>query len=119
MMKTVLNNRILNYISKIDENRFKVTSVRLPVSVSNRLRKNSKKRSAYSSNRIEGNPLSQEQADEVLNVIETCTKVASYDTSIYDIVNEQAQAFFAGQKSVDEVARLIQSKANIYVNEQR
>ena len=63
--------------------------------------------------------MTQEQADEVLAIIETCTKVASYDTSIYDIVNEQAQAFFAGQKSVDEVARLIQSKANIYVNEQR
>ena len=45
--------------------------------------------------------------------------MASYDTSIYDIVKEQAQAFFADQKSIDEVARLIQSKANIYVNEQR
>ena len=63
--------------------------------------------------------MTQEQADEVLGIIETCTKVASYDTSIFDIVNEQAQAYFAGQKSVDEVARLIQSKANIYVNEQR
>ena len=63
--------------------------------------------------------MTQEQADEVLSIIETCTKVASYDTSIYDIVNEQAQAFFADQKSIDEVARLIQSKANIYVNEQR
>lgn len=63
--------------------------------------------------------MTQEQADGVLSVIETCTKVANYDTSIYDIVNEQAQAFFAGQKSVDEVCRLIQSKANIYVNEQR
>ena len=63
--------------------------------------------------------MTQEQADELMEVIETCTKVANYDTSIYDIVNEQAQAFFAGQKTVDEVARLIQSKANIYVNEQR
>ena len=63
--------------------------------------------------------MTQEQADEVLSIIETCTKVASNDTSIYDIVYEQAQAFFADQKSVDEVARLIQSKANIYVNEQR
>ncbi|MBO6054188.1 MAG: extracellular solute-binding protein, partial [Oscillospiraceae bacterium] len=63
--------------------------------------------------------MTQEQADEVLEIIETCTKVASYDTSIFDIVNEQAQAYFAGQKSVDEVVRLIQSKANIYVNEQR
>lgn len=63
--------------------------------------------------------MTQEQADGVLEVIDTCTKIASYDTSIFDIVNEQAQAYFAGQKSLDEVARLIQSKANIYVNEQR
>ena len=54
-----------------------------------------------------------------MQIIETCTKIANYDTSIYDIVNEQAQAFFADQKSVDEVVRLIQSKANIYVNDQR
>ncbi len=63
--------------------------------------------------------MTQEQADEVLQIIETCTKVANYDTSIFDIVNEQAQAYFAGQKTIDEVCRLIQSKANIYVNEQR
>ena len=63
--------------------------------------------------------MTQEQADEVLDIIETCSKIACYDTSIYDIVNEQAQAYFADQRSVDEVVHLIQSKANIYVNEQR
>ena len=39
--------------------------------------------------------------------------------SIFAIVQEQAAAYFAGQKSAAEVARLVQSKANIYVNEQR
>lgn len=63
--------------------------------------------------------MTQEQADEILEVIETCTRVANYDTSIQEIVFEQVQAYFAGQKSVDEVARLIQSKASIYINEQR
>ncbi|MBR1456412.1 MAG: extracellular solute-binding protein [Oscillospiraceae bacterium] len=63
--------------------------------------------------------VTQEQADKLLEVINATTKVESYDDSIFDIVNEQAQAFFAGQKSAEEVARLIQSKANIYVNEQR
>ncbi len=63
--------------------------------------------------------LTQEQADKLLDVIMTTTKVADESDSIFDIVNEQAQAFFAGQKSAEEVARLIQSKANIYVNEQR
>ena len=63
--------------------------------------------------------MTQEQADEVLNVITTCTRLADYNSNIYSIVAEQAAAFFSGQKSADDVARLIQSKANIYVNEQR
>ena len=67
MMRTPLNNRMLDLITRIDDNRRTVSSVRIPVTVSDRLRKNSKKRSAYSSNRIEGNPLSREQADEVID----------------------------------------------------
>ncbi len=63
--------------------------------------------------------LSQEQADKLLDVINTTTKVAESNDSISTIVTEQAQAYFAGQKSPEEVARLVQSKANIYVNEQR
>ena len=35
------------------------------------------------------------------------------------IITEGAQAFFEGQKSAEECARLIQSKVNIYVNEQK
>ena len=63
--------------------------------------------------------MSQEQADRLLELIEVTTQVAEDDSSIVDIVTEQAQAFFAGQKSAEEVARLIQSKAKLYVNEQR
>ena len=39
--------------------------------------------------------------------------------SIFDIVREQSQAYFSGQKTAEDVAKLVQSKANIYVNEQR
>ena len=63
--------------------------------------------------------LSEEQASKIDQLIETTTRVYSQDSSILEIIEEQAQAFFAGQKSVEEVSRLIQSKANIYVNEQR
>ena len=66
MIKAPLNNRILNLITRIDDNRRSVSSVRIPISISDRLRKNSKKKSAYSSNRIEGNPLSEEQAYEAI-----------------------------------------------------
>lgn len=63
--------------------------------------------------------LSQKEADKLLELINTTTKVTDQNDSILNIVKEQAQAYFAGQKSAEEVARLVQSKANIYVNEQR
>ena len=66
MIKVVLTNEILKYITEIDKNRYKVSSVKLPRSVSSRLRKNSKKKSSYASNKIEGNPLSEKQVDEVI-----------------------------------------------------
>ena len=63
--------------------------------------------------------LSAEEGEALRNLVSTTTKYANYNDSVYEIVLEQAEAYFAGQKSAEEVARLIQSKANIYVNEQR
>ena len=56
---------------------------------------------------------------QIRELILTTTKVADYDQAILDIVTEQAAPYFAGQKTAEEVAKLVQSKANIYVNEQR
>ena len=67
MIKVVLTNEILKYITEIDKNRYKVSSVKLPRSVASKLRKNSKKKSSYASNKIEGNPLSEKQVDEVID----------------------------------------------------
>ena len=66
MMKVTLTNEILSYITEIEHNRYKVSSVKLSKPVMNRLRKNSKKKSSYASNKIEGNPLSEKQVDEVI-----------------------------------------------------
>ena len=63
--------------------------------------------------------ITEERAAAIEELATTTTKLLNYDRSILDIVTEQAQAYFAGQKSADEVAKLVQSKANIYVNEQR
>ena len=65
-MKVTLTNEILSYITEIEHNRYKVSSVKLSKPVMNRLRKNSKKKSSYASNKIEGNPLSEKQVDEVI-----------------------------------------------------
>lgn len=66
MITVTLSNEILNYITEIDKYKYEVSSVTLPKSVTNRLRKNSKKRSSYASTKIEGNPLSEDQVDEVI-----------------------------------------------------
>lgn len=66
MIKVTLTNEILKYITEIDKNRYNVSSVKLSKTVANKLRKNSKKRSSYASNKIEGNPLSEKQVDEVI-----------------------------------------------------
>lgn len=66
MIKVTLNNEILKYITEIDKNRYKLSIVKLTRTVVNKLRKNSKKKSSYASTKIEGNPLSQKQVDEVI-----------------------------------------------------
>lgn len=66
MIKVILSNEILKKISAIDENRFSLSTIELPPMVKNRLRKNSKKKSSYASNKIEGNPLTEKQAEEAI-----------------------------------------------------
>ena len=63
--------------------------------------------------------ITQEQADKVMDVIQSTTRLYDEDTTILDIICELTDAFFAGEKTAEETARLIQAKLSIYVNEQR
>jgi Fic family protein len=67
MIKAILTNEILKYIIEIEKNRYRVSTVKMSRSVAGKLRKNSKKKSSYASNKIEGNPLSEKQVDEVID----------------------------------------------------
>lgn len=66
MIKVTITNDILNSIIEIELNRYKMSLVELSQNVLNKLRKNSKKKSSYASNKIEGNPLSEKQVGEVI-----------------------------------------------------
>lgn len=66
MIKVTITNDILNSIIEIELNRYKISLVELSQNVLNKLRKNSKKKSSYASNKIEGNPLSEKHAEEVI-----------------------------------------------------
>lgn len=66
MIHISITNDILGKLLEIQGyvNRFEYCKV--PIHISNRLRKNSKKRSSYASVKIEGNPLTEQQAEAVL-----------------------------------------------------
>ena len=64
-------------------------------------------------------PLTQAQVDKIMDVIKNTTQVARYDTKLTDIINEEAAAYFNGQKSLDETAKIIQNRASTYINESR
>ena len=73
-------------------------------------------------NTYEGIPIyfyTEEQIARVEEVIAATDRVPDNNVPILQIVREQTQPFFAGQRSAEEVVKYVQSKANIYVNEQR
>lgn len=64
-------------------------------------------------------PMTQEQVDEIVSFIESVDRTSYYNENIRNIINEEAAAFFAGQKGAAEVVQIIQSRAQIYVDENR
>ena len=68
--------------------------------------------------RVDIYALSQEQADQILDVISKTTRLSVYDEAIMDIVNDEAAPFFAGQATAEETASAVQSRVKLYVAEQ-
>lgn len=62
--------------------------------------------------------MTQEQADEILGLINATTAVYGYDESIMGIITDEAAPYFAGEKSLDDTVNMIQSRVNLYVAEQ-
>ena len=62
-------------------------------------------------------PLTQQQLDQVVNYIQTINNTYYYNEFISNIINEEIEAFFSGQKSAKDVADIIQRRAQIYIDE--
>lgn len=63
--------------------------------------------------------MTTEQVEEFIKFVESIDKSAYHDEDIEAIINEEVASFFTGQKSASEVAKVIQSRVEIYVNEIR
>lgn len=64
-------------------------------------------------------PNTDEDNERMMNFIKSVNTVYEYDTDLLKIIDEEVQAYFSGQKSVDEVADIIQNRASTYINESR
>ena len=64
-------------------------------------------------------PASQEDIDLIHDLIDRTDKALTIDEDSMNIIMEEAQTYFDGQKSVKKVADIIQKRVTTYVNEQR
>lgn len=57
--------------------------------------------------------------DAVIHIIESAEKHYQYNTDVQNIINEEAESYFSGQKDAYTVVNIIQNRVSLYVEEQR
>ena len=57
------------------------------------------------------------QMDRFWRLYESTQQITGRNDALLDIVMEQADVYFAGDKSLEETAKLIQNRAHLYVSE--
>lgn len=62
-------------------------------------------------------PLTQEETGEFVDYLMSLDKLCVYNEALNNIITEECESYFAGQKTAQEVADIIQSRAKIYVSE--
>ncbi len=68
---------------------------------------------------IEMKAVTQAQYDKFMALYNAIDTIYSYDTEIFTAVSEVAAPYFNGDATVEETARKIQGRVDLYVNEQR
>ena len=64
-------------------------------------------------------PVSDADIDEFKTYIDNASGVWGYDSKITEIVEEEAQAYFSGDKSLDDTCAIIQNRVTTYINENK
>lgn len=59
----------------------------------------------------------QEDVDAIVEMMNGAKSGLLLDDTLFEMIVEEAQSYFAGQKNVEEVAKIIQSRASVYVSE--
>ena len=64
-------------------------------------------------------PLTQDQVNYITEFVSSVTTRAYYNEDISNIISEEMEAFYQDQKSAKDVAGIIQSRVQLFVNENR
>ena len=64
-------------------------------------------------------PLPEAQMDRFWKLYESTEQITGRNDALLDIVMEQADVYFAGDKTLEETVKLIQNRASLYVNENK
>lgn len=68
---------------------------------------------------IKINPLTQAERDFVADYISNVKPTSYYyNQDIYDIISEESEAYFAGDKTAEQTAEIIQNRVSILISEQ-
>ena len=65
----------------------------------------------------EKKPLTQDEAQNFRKLIDESSGIYGCDPKLWDIIGEEAAAYFSGDKSLDDVCSIIQDRVTTYVNE--
>ncbi len=61
--------------------------------------------------------LTAEEVEELKNIIKSCKKASYTNEQVKSIIEEEASAYFAGSKTAKDVCSIIQSRVQLYLNE--
>lgn len=62
---------------------------------------------------------STDDVAKMTDIINNCDRIDANDDKLLNIIIEEAEAYFAGQKTAEDVAKIVQSRVTMYVNENR
>ena len=67
---------------------------------------------------LDNRTLSREQdLNEIREMIENANTTLSYDAAMLEVITEEAAAYFAGDRSADDVLKNIQNRCDLIIDE--
>ena len=58
-----------------------------------------------------------DEAQEFRHLIDKVSNIYTEDTKLMDIINEECKLYYSGDKSLEDTVKVIQNRAQTYMNE--